>query len=85
MANKKGNKSYYRGKHWGRKTIIKEYEDEGDKAIHRCYKTCETCKKYAKDMKLKKNKNGKDLTPDLRNFYSGIVDGMLDGYNKIKF
>ncbi len=77
--------NYEKGKSWGFKTILKSYEEDGNKGIGRCDKASSTCKKYAEDLSIKKTKNGKVLTKPMREYYRGIADGMLAGYNKIKY
>lgn len=75
--------NYEKGKQWGFRTILKSYEEEGEKGIGRCDKAALTCSKYATDKTVKTTKNGKKLTKSMRDYYRGIADGMLEGYNKI--
>ena len=77
------NKDYVSGLNWGRRTIMKAYREEGDAGLHRCDKAAQTCRKYATDMSIKKTSKGVVLNSKLRQYYKGIADGFLDGYNKI--
>lgn len=75
--------SYKSGFAWGKRTIKKHYREYGNTGIRICDKSAQTCRKYAEDKKIKKTKTGKPLTSSLRNYYRGIADGMLDGYNEL--
>ena len=81
MAKKKS--MYERGFSWGKRTILKEYREDGDRGLHRCDKAAETCRKYGCDMRIKQTKNGVPLTASVRQYYRGIADGMQDGYGKL--
>lgn len=83
MANSNKSKNYRSSHNWGRKTIKENYYLFGEEAIYKCDKATETCKKYATDKRLTKTKNGKKLTSSLREYYSGIADGMQQGYNDL--
>ncbi len=74
---------YARGFRWGQRALLKEYREEGDRALYRCDKAAKTCRRYAVDPKLTKTKKGKPLTAKARSFYRGIADGMQDGYGKL--
>lgn len=74
---------YQRGYSWGKRTILNEFEQDGEKALYRCDKAATTCRKYAHDTRITKTKNGKPLTPGSREYYRGIFDGMLDGFRKL--
>ncbi len=78
---KKSN--YQSGKLWGIRTIKKAFREDGDVGLHRCDKAAETCRKYATDMKIRKTKTGRPLTKPMRDYYRGIADGFLDGYNDL--
>lgn len=82
MAKRKNN-SYQRGFFWGERTILKEYRQDGEKALYKCDKAAKTCRKYSCDTKITKTKKGVYLTPELRKFYGGIADGMQNGYEKL--
>ena len=74
---------YRSGFRWGDNAIKKAFSDNGETGIAICDKAAATCQKYATDMSLKKTAKGKVLTPELRRYYQGIADGMLEGYNRI--
>ena len=79
----KNNKQYKNGFRWGDKAIKKAFMDNGEAGIAACDKAASTCSKYATDMSIKRTAKGKVLTPELRRYYQGIADGMLQGYNSI--
>lgn len=79
----KKNKSYRRGYFWGKRTILNEYNRDGEKALYKCDKAAKTCRMYGCDMKVVKTKKGVPLTAETRKFYCGIADGMQDGYGKL--
>lgn len=81
MAKKKN--AYERGFAWGKRTIMKEYREGGDRALHACDKAATTCRKYGYNMRVKQTKNGVPLTASARQYYRGIADGMQDGYGKL--
>lgn len=83
MAKKTDRNSYDRGFRWGKRTILKEYREDGDRGLHRCDKAAKTCRKYGYDMRITKTKKGVPLTASARQYYRGIADGMQDGYDKL--
>jgi len=78
----KKNSNYVRGFKWGLKTFRKEREEYGIDGIARCDKAGKTCAEYANNKKKIKTAKGKILTKELREYYRGISDGMLHGYNE---
>ena len=75
--------SYKHGFAWGKRTINKQFHEYGITGLRICDKSAQTCRHYAENKSIKKTKTGKPLTSSLRNYYRGIADGMLDGYNKL--
>ena len=66
--------SYYDGVSFGKKLYLKNLEKHGFKEREHSEKIINTCKNYAKNSRIKKTKDGRFLTKNLRLFYKGVAD-----------
>ncbi len=73
--------SYKKGKRWACRIFEKNLNIYGEVGIRKSDKAFVTCSKYANDKKIKKTSQGKVLNKDLRSFYKGAADGLLEAHN----
>lgn len=77
------NKSYNGGFRCGKHNFRNSFRENGTTGIAMCDKAAKTCLKYATDMRVTKTAKGKPLTQSLRDWYKGMADGFLAGYNDL--
>ena len=73
-------KSYNKGKRWGH--AIFSANGDSKSGMMKLDAVMATVGRYARDSSVKKTKTGKVLTPELRQVYLGIYDGLYEAYLK---
>ena len=79
------NKDYENGKRWGYALFKSNLKLFGRAGVHKSDAAHTTCRKYERDKRLTKTRDGKALTSDRRDAYRGIADGLSEAYGKFMY